>query len=67
MYPIHEKPAVSFSFDRLDMLWERYPKYRERTTFSTLEALLEEHESYQRDFDDSLREEYLKMTMAVFS
>ena len=60
MYPIHEKPAVSFSFDRLDMLWERYPKYRERTTFSTLEALLEEHESYQRDFDDILREEYLK-------
>ena len=43
--PIHRKtPAVS-SFDRLEMLWERYPKYRERQTFSTLEELLEDHES----------------------
>jgi hypothetical protein len=41
MYPVHRKPAASFSFDRLDMLWERYPQYHERTTFSTLEALLE--------------------------
>ena len=58
MYPpIHRKtPAVS-SFDRLEMLWERYPKYRERQTFSTLEELLEDHESYQKDFDD-VREEY---------
>ena len=58
MYPpIHRKtPAVS-SFDRLEMLWERYPKYRERETFSTLEELLEDHESYQKDFDD-VREEY---------
>ena len=43
MYPIHEKPTASFSFDRLDMLWERYPQYHERTTFSTMDALLEEH------------------------
>ena len=59
MYPpIHRKtPAVS-SFDRLEMLWERYPKYRERQTFSTLEELLEEHESYRKDFDE-LREEYV--------
>lgn len=58
MYPpIHRKtPAVS-SFDRLEMLWERYPKYRERQTFSTLEELLEDHESYQKDFDD-VRDEY---------
>ena len=55
--PIHRKtPAVS-SFDRLEMLWERYPKYRERQTFSTLEELLEDHESYQKDFDD-VRDEY---------
>ncbi|MDO5133746.1 MAG: hypothetical protein Q4D81_12325, partial [Eubacteriales bacterium] len=29
-----------------------------RTTFSTLEALLEEHESWRKDFDDALRDEY---------
>ena len=60
MYPIHEKPAASFSFDRLDMLWERYPQYHERTTFGTLEDILEEHESYQKDFDEELRDEYQK-------
>ena len=58
MYPnVHEKPVVSSSFERLDTLWVRYPQYRERTTFSTLEDLLSEHESYQKDFDD-VREEY---------
>ena len=40
------------------MLWDRYPQYHEMTTFSTLDALLEEHESYQKDFED-LREEYI--------
>ncbi len=59
MYPpIHEKPKAGYTFDRLDMLWERYPRYHEMSTFATLDALLEEHESYQKDFDD-LREEYL--------
>ena len=59
MYPpIHEKPTITYSFDRLRMLWERYPQYHEMTTFSTLDALLEEHESYQKDFED-LREEYI--------
>ena len=59
MYPIHEKPTASFSFDRLDILWERYPQYHERTTFGTLDDILEEHESYQKDFDEELRNEYL--------
>ena len=59
MYPpIHQKTAPVFSFDRLDMLWERYPRYHEAAVFSTLDALLEEHESYRQDFDD-LREEYV--------
>ena len=57
MFLIHEKPAQEFSFDRLDMLWARYPQYHELTTFATLEKLLEEHESYREDFED-LREEY---------
>ena len=56
--PIHEKPIHSFSFDRLEMLWDRYPRYHEMTTFTTLDDLLEEHESYREDFDD-LREEYI--------
>ncbi|MDO4805018.1 MAG: hypothetical protein Q4A32_09400 [Lachnospiraceae bacterium] len=55
--PIHEKLPFVKSYDRLDMLWERYPQYHERTTFATLESLLEEHESYGKDFDD-VRQEY---------
>ena len=56
--PVHkQKPSVS-SFDRLDMLWDRYPQYHEMTTFSDLETLLEEHESYREDFEE-VREEYL--------
>ncbi len=55
---IHTKPPASFSFDRLDMLWERYPQYHEKTVFSTLDELLEEHESYREDFED-VREEYI--------
>ena len=58
MYPPpHKKPTPEKSFDRLVMLWERYPRYHERTTFSSMEALLEEHESYRKDFED-VREEY---------
>ena len=58
MYPpIHEKPNEMLSFDRLEMLWERYPRYHERTTFSTMEELLLEHEKWQEDFEE-LREEY---------
>ena len=59
MYPpIHEKTARISSFERLDMLWDRYPRYHEKTTFSTLDDLLEEHASYQTDFAD-LRDEYV--------
>ena len=55
--PIHRRPEESDSFDRLEMLWERYPQYHQMTTFSSLEDLLEEHESYRKDFED-LRDEY---------
>ena len=55
--PIHKRTEPVYSFDRLDMLWDRYPQYHEATVFSTLEDLLEEHESYRKDFDD-VREEY---------
>lgn len=56
--PIHEKPPMIFSYDRLNLLWERYPQYRKMTPFSTLDVLLEEHESWRKDFE-GLREEYL--------
>ena len=55
--PIHKKPAQSESFDRLDMLWERYPQYHALTTFATLDELLREHESFREEFAD-LRGEY---------
>ncbi len=55
--PIHKKIVTDYSFDRLEMLWERYPQYHETTTFSTMEALLEEHTSWQEDYED-VREEY---------
>ena len=60
LYPkIHEKTKYVDSFERLDRLWERYPKYHEKNTFSTLDQLLKEHESYQKDFSDELRKEYV--------
>ena len=59
MYPpIHARPSVPDSFERLDRLWERCPQYHEMTTFTTLEELLEEHESWKDDFEE-LREEYV--------
>ena len=56
--PIHKKPEYTYTFDRLEMLWEKYPQHHERTVFSTLDALLEEHESFQKDFED-VKEEYI--------
>ena len=55
--PIHEKPPAVFSFERLKMLWERYPQYHEMTTFAVVEDLLAEHGSWQTDFE-IVREEY---------
>ena len=58
MYPpIHQKPPETYSFDRLQMLWERYPQHHEMKTFATLEELLLEHGSWLEDFED-VREEY---------
>ncbi len=58
MYPpIHAEPEQTFSFERLERLWDRYPQYHAMTVFTSLEALLEEHPSYQEDFAE-LREEY---------
>ena len=58
MYPpVHERPENLFTFERLDMLWERYPQYHDMSTFAALDELLEEHESYRKDFE-GLREEY---------
>lgn len=58
MYPpIHQKPDRTFSFDRLNMLWDRFPQYHQMTVFSSIGRLLEEHESWQEDFAE-LQEEY---------
>ncbi len=56
--PIHEKPRWTFTYDRLNKLWDRYPQYHNMATFSSLDELLEEHQSYQKDFEE-LREEYV--------
>lgn len=53
----HKEPEIPSTFDRLNMLWARYPQYHEMSVFSTLEELLSEHESYQDGFED-VREEY---------
>lgn len=55
--PVHKKTEYTFTFDRLNLLWEKYPGYHEKTTFSTLETLLSEHEHYREDFEE-LRDEY---------
>ncbi len=57
MYIIHERPDFPDSFERLDKLWEDLPEYREMTTFTTLDELLAEHESYSEGFEE-LRDEY---------
>lgn len=58
-YPrIHRKPAVSSSFGRLDMLWEKYPQFREKKPLPAMDDLLKEHESWQEDCTDEVRAEY---------
>ena len=56
--PIHERTSQSDSFERLSRLWERYPQYHEPTLFTTLPELLQEHESYRKDFGEELRLAY---------
>ncbi len=56
--PIHKKTVFPDSFDRLEMLWDKYPQFHKPVLFTTLDELLKEHESYQKDFDDELRKEY---------
>ena len=56
--PVHQKPPASYSYERLEMLWNRYPQYHCMSTFSTLETLLQEHDSYQQDFED-VQNEYI--------
>lgn len=58
-YPVHQKPEYEYSFDRLNMLWQRHPKYHEMTTFTDLETILSEHEHYKEDFEE-VREEYIE-------
>ena len=50
--PVHKKTEYTFTFDRLNRLWEKYPGYHEKKTFSTLETLLSEHEHYREDFEN---------------
>lgn len=56
--PIHKKPAAVTSFGRLDMLWERYPQFREKKPLPSMEELLKEHASWQEDFTEDLKAEY---------
>jgi hypothetical protein len=56
--PIHSRKKEIRDFDRLKMLWEKYPQYHERATFAIMEDLLSEHESWNADFEE-LREEYM--------
>ncbi len=59
MYPpIHEKTVFPDNFTRLEKLWDNYTQFHKQSTFTTLDKLLEEHESYQKDFTEELRKEY---------
>ena len=66
MYPIHNRPANKYCFDRLMTLWDKYPEHHEISTFATLDSILEEHESYQKDFDDEFRTEYIEKGYEAF-
>ena len=41
------------------MLWERYQQYHEMITFATMDTLMEDHASWEKDFEKGLREEYI--------
>lgn len=56
--PVHDRMVFPDTYDRLELLVDRYPQYRDMMTFTTLEALLEEHASWNEDFGD-LQQEYL--------
>ena len=58
MYTVHTRTTPVDSFERLEMLWDRYPQHHAMSTFTTLAALLEEHESCRKDFDEDLKKEY---------
>ena len=62
---IHSRPPVPDTFERLDLLWNRYPQYHEMSVFATLDTLLEEHESWAKDFE-GLREEYVSNHLDQF-
>ena len=55
--PVHNRPEAVESFDRLESLWERFPKYHEMTLSASIDELVSEHESWQEDFG-KVREEY---------
>ena len=55
--PVHERPEAVDSFDRLEMLWERLPKYHGVPPSLSIEELVSEHDSWKKDFDE-VREEY---------
>ncbi|WP_035764985.1 hypothetical protein [Butyrivibrio sp. NC2002] len=59
MYPpVHKRTEYPFDYDRLTMLWDKYPQYHEKTLFSTMDELLEEHESYRKDYEE-VKDEYI--------
>ncbi|MBR4445317.1 MAG: hypothetical protein IKS37_05430 [Solobacterium sp.] len=56
---VHEKTEYSFSFERLKMLYERYPQYHVKHPFTTLDALLDEHPRYQETIAQ-VQDEYME-------
>lgn len=47
-------------------LWDKYPEHHEISTFATLDSILEEHDSYRKDFDDEVRAEYIEKGYEAF-
>ena len=58
MVPIHKEKITPNTFERLEMLWEKYPQFHEKVLFTSLDGLLAEHDSYAEGFDE-VRQEYL--------
>ena len=56
MVPVHTKKEAPSTFDRLEMLWGKYPHFHEKALFTSLDDLLAQHESYAEGFDE-VREE----------
>ena len=63
--PVHKRSPEVCSFERLHMLWEKYPKYHEVRPVPSIDELVGQYESWKADYEE-IREEYLSEDFGQF-